>query len=215
MRFANCFVITLLCATAALAAQNDWLIVPGVRIGPITRSTTHSELDHIFGRANVVDEPVDTGEGPVPATVINKAKPDNSLVILWTGNQIRDVMICYPDTTKGCKWRTAEGITIGTGVERLQALNARPFEMEPWGSDLGGGVVSWKSGKLATAAGEGGNRSLGISLDYPQSPDGPTPEQRNWVDKVSIRAVHSLSSDDEAVRKLHPVVTRLSFAFHS
>ena len=215
MRFTNRLAITVLCAAAALqAGQNDWLIVPGVRIGPITRNTTHGDLDQIFGKANVVDEPVDTGEGPVPATVINKAKPDTSLVILWTGDHIRDVMICFPDTTKGCKWHTAEGVTIGTGVEQLQSLNARPFVMEPWGSDLGGGVASWKGGKLSFTFGEGLSRIIFMSLEYPESPEGPTSEQQKWVNNVSGPNVRTISSNDEAVRHLHPVVERLSFAFH-
>jgi hypothetical protein len=206
-------IVVLLIAAFARAEQNDWLIVPGQRVGPITRTTTRADLDRIFGKSNVTDKDVDTGEGPEPATVVDERTPADSLVIVWKDKQMSHVMICYPDGTAGCKWHTAEGITLGTDVEKLQTLNGRPFQFEPWGSDLGGGIGSWDGGKLETAFGEGLQRTFSVVLNYPQLPDSQTPEQRKWLDKVSAPAVRSLSSQDEAVRHMHPTVDRLVFKF--
>ena len=53
-------MLTLLVAMPLSA--HDYLIVPGVRIGPITPSSTESELRKIFGAAAVRGD-VDIGEG--------------------------------------------------------------------------------------------------------------------------------------------------------
>ncbi len=199
-------ILILLIAAFAQAQQNDWLIVPGQRLGPITRTTTRADLDRIFGKSNVMDKDVDTGNGPEPATVVDERTPADSLVIFWKSKEISGVMICYPDGTAGCKWHTAEGITLGTSVEKLESINGKPFQFNPWGDDLGGSVVSWQGGKLE-------NHTLGVILGYPESPDGPTAEQRKWVQQVSLPNVKVLSSDDEAVRQMHPTVERLYFQF--
>jgi hypothetical protein len=199
-------ILVLLIAEFAQAQQNDWLIVSGQRLGPITRTTTRADLDRLFGKSNVTDKDVDTGNGPEPATVVDEATPADSPVIFWNGKQIHDVMICYPDVRAGCRWHTAEGITLGTSVEKLESVNGKPFQVDPWGDDLGGSVVSWQGGKLE-------NHKLGVILGYPESPDGPTAEQRKWVQQVSLPNVKVLSSDDEAVRQMHPTVERLYFQF--
>jgi hypothetical protein len=62
-------VLALLCGTALAAEQNDWTIVPGQRLGPITAKTTRQDLDRLFGRSNINDRDVDVEEGPEPVTV--------------------------------------------------------------------------------------------------------------------------------------------------
>ncbi len=56
-------------------AQNDWTIVPGKRLGPIAASTSRMELKRLFGKSNVEDKPVDTGEGPEPASNLARVVP--------------------------------------------------------------------------------------------------------------------------------------------
>jgi hypothetical protein len=57
------FTLLVFSATSALAQQNDWRIVPRKRLGPITPETSRTDLDRLFGKANVQDQPVDSGEG--------------------------------------------------------------------------------------------------------------------------------------------------------
>ena len=65
MRFIK--VITLfavmMSAGAFQANAQNWQIVPGTSVGPITRSTSEKELIKIFGARNVKREAVDVGEG--------------------------------------------------------------------------------------------------------------------------------------------------------
>jgi hypothetical protein len=75
------FALVVLCAVSALAQQNDWLIVPGKRLGPITSDVTRADLDRLFDKASVKDKPVDSGEGPELATVVFPKMPAAGIAI--------------------------------------------------------------------------------------------------------------------------------------
>ena len=210
--FGFSFPVTLLCVTAAMAQQNDWVIVPGKRLGPITAATSRADLNRFFGNANVVDQPVDSGEGEEPATVVFPKMPAAALAIFWSDNRVRDVLGCYQHTIGPCRWHTQNGITIGTSIQQLERLNGRPFEIEPWGSDVGGVIVSWQSGRLEDLFGEGAGRRASIMLGWPESPNGPTPEQRPLIQQMDRQARCCLSNDP-AVRRLHPAVERMDVEF--
>ena len=98
--------IVILCAVAGLAQQNDWVIVPGKRLGPITPDTSRTDLERLLGKGKVRDQPVETGEGPEPGTVVFPDEPDAALAILWEPTlrgdsyydgrkRIREALICY------------------------------------------------------------------------------------------------------------------------
>jgi hypothetical protein len=70
-----------MCAVSGWAQQNDWLIVPGERLGPITSSMTRADLVRLFGKAQVRDEMFDPAEGPGLATVVFPKTPGRELVI--------------------------------------------------------------------------------------------------------------------------------------
>ena len=140
MKGQHIFALVVLSAVPLLGQQNDWLIVPGKPLGPIIANTTR--LDRFFGKVNVHDQPVDTGNGPEPATVIFFSKPEQALSLSWIGNKIGDILVCYPETTSHSKWHTEGGITLGSSIEKLEALNGRPFQCYPWVSDLGGNIIS-------------------------------------------------------------------------
>jgi hypothetical protein len=213
MNLLYALILIVLSAGPVLPQQNDWIIVPGKRLGPIAPNSTRADLDRFFGKANVHDQPVDSGNGPEPATVIYSSTPELALSIFWAGSRISDVMICYPESTTHCKWHTENGITLGVTVDKLETLNGHPFQFVIWGSDAGGNITSWQAGKLAPLFGEGEKRKLWLTIDYPQPPNGPTPEQSKWVGKVNGRDDILLSSQDEAVRHLHPTVSRLVAVF--
>ena len=201
-------VVTL----SALGAQPsyDWLIVPGNRIGPITATTSHTDLIRLFGKGNVEDKPMDTGDGPEPATVVFDGQVSKNLVILFKDDRITDVLVCYVGNGP-CKWHTASGVTVGTGIRRLEELNGAPFVAEPWGSDVGGNITSWQQGKLAGEFGDGGKFKILLALDFQSAPSGYSSEQRVAVDEFNKRK-QALSSDP-AMRRLRPTVSRITVFF--
>jgi hypothetical protein len=154
--------IFLICAASSGFAQtkavaNDWLIVPGVRIGPITTASTGADLRRIFGAANVKDGPIYVGEGSEePGTVIFGSDRTRSIAIRWRDpakQQGPTRIYACRGALKDCRWHTANGISLGTDLKTLEKLNGRPFEMSGFDWDYSGTVTSWEGGKLESTGG--------------------------------------------------------------
>lgn len=144
--------LALVFVAAACGGPNgaeDRTIVPGVRVGPITRTTTLADLRATYGAQNVRAEAIEAGEGETApgATVF----PDDSL---------RQVQVAFRDSSgtaprfvvirgDSSLWHTDRGVTLGTRLDRLTALNGRPFVLLGFGWDYGGTVASWNGGNLA------------------------------------------------------------------
>ena len=148
-------VLLLVAACRSPHGAEDRTIVPGVRVGPITRTTTLSDLRRIYGAGNVRPEAIEAGEGETApgATVF----PDDSLNQVQvafrdsSGTAPRFVVI-RGDTSV---WHTDRGVTLGTTLATLTALNGRPFVLLGFGWDYGGTVASWNGGSLAVDSGAG------------------------------------------------------------
>lgn len=202
------FACGMLCVTLVMAEQNDWLLVPGKRLGPIRSDATRSDLDRLFGKANVQDRPVDTGEGEEDATVVFPNVPPAALAIFWHDDRMERVMVCYQQQAGPCKWHTENGVSLGTRMQQLEQLNGRSFQIEPWGYDLGGNISSWLGGKMASVFGE----QLRLGLYFREGPTGYTPKQIKLLDEIGRQKRSPLSSD-LAVRQLHPTVVRMRMDF--
>lgn len=138
--------VALLAAPAA-AQKNDWLIVPGQRVGSITATTTRAELDELFGKENVHDGSFEGGEVPEAATVIYPGDSSAALAITWDRERPATIHICFSTQTGPCRWRTASGIRIGLPIRELGKLNGKGFQAGGFAQDRGQ-VVSWRKGAL-------------------------------------------------------------------
>jgi len=152
-------VLALLLAVAAACdssrAAEDLTIVPGVRVGPITRRTTLADLRRIYGSASVRTADVDVGEGETaPGAIIF---PDDSL---------RRAQVAFRDSAGSAPrfivvrgdtglWHTDRGVMLGSRLTRLGSLNGGPFVLLGFGWDYEGTVVSWNGGHLAADSGVG------------------------------------------------------------
>ena len=70
MRLGTAIAVGALLMGSAAAQKNDFLIVPGQRVGPITAATTRADLDTLFGKENVQDGNFDSSDVPEAATVV-------------------------------------------------------------------------------------------------------------------------------------------------
>lgn len=228
MKISLSLALSILSAASVVAQGNDWLIVPGKRVGPITPDTSRADLDTLFGKANVQDSTIDVGEGDIePATIVFPNQTGAFLAVLWerrwrdngrvpyeNRKRVSDLLICqayYLDPPPPCKWHTEEGVSLGTTLQKLEALNGRAFQMTAWVSDIGGNIVSWRGGMLAGYRDEKGT-GLGLHLDFPQPSQGPTPGRRLLYDSIKQEKGMMMSSDP-SVRGLRPVVTHMSLGF--
>lgn len=201
------WTLALLIAAGACGtprAAHDRTIVPGVRVGAITRTTTLADLRRVYGEANVRAEEVEIGEGETApgATVF----PDDSVRRVQlafgdsAGSPLRFVTI-RGDTSA---WRTDAGVTLGTGLARLNALNGRPFVMLGFGWDYAGTVVSWNGGRLAI------DSTLGrFILRLRPTVTGPTADSLTG----EVLGDREYPSDRPAMLRLEPVVHELLTIF--
>lgn len=96
----------------------DTLIMPGERVGPVTKNTSRQDLVKLFGAATLQDRTISgpEGIGTFSATRVNLGS-QRSFTVVWTDAKrtkaatIRDL---------GSAWKTPQGIGIGTSFAELR-----------------------------------------------------------------------------------------------
>ncbi|MEH2192771.1 MAG: hypothetical protein V7K98_09030 [Nostoc sp.] len=137
----------------------DTLIVPGERVGPITRTTTKQDLVKLFGASNLVDKTISGAEGigSFAATQVNlnqgrcltRSCSASTLLVVWSDNtrtkplDVRNL---------GSAWKTREGIGVGTPLSELRKKLGN-FKLYGLGWDYGGTILL-DSSKLARYQGK-------------------------------------------------------------
>jgi hypothetical protein len=203
--------VTLLSCQPKSQAPDD-LIVPGVRVGPVARTSTEQALLETLGNDAVKAE-ADTGEGPESGLMIYKDDPTRRLFVVW--NDEKPVLpsiiyICLGTLDAQCRWRTASGIGMRTTLQELEKLNGRAFKMVGWGSDVGGNVVSFEAGKLDQELMSSGR--LLVTLDHRYAKEGGyspllTREESDAVEGGFILSSHPV------LQKLNPYVRIMRLEF--
>lgn len=130
-------------------ADISWLIVPGVRVGAITRDAGELDLIRAYGLGNVRKQGIEVGEGIVEqGTVVFPNDPQKSAAILWKDLSNNRMPERIQITGSRSLWRTAEGITLGTSLREIERANGRPFVLTGFGWDYGGTIIGWQRGRL-------------------------------------------------------------------
>jgi hypothetical protein len=106
-----------------------------------------------FGGEHVQTAPVPWGgaEGDYnEGTVLFGKDPNARLEIFWrdTAGKRNPAWVSVRGTRS--RWRTPAGITLGTHLRMLETLNAGPFRLLGFGTDVSGTVMSWAEGRLVT-----------------------------------------------------------------
>lgn len=115
----------------------DTLVIPGERVGPVTRNTTRQELAKRFGQARLTDQAVNIGEGfTEPGTRVDLGS-ERSFTVIWSSTaRTKPVGV----RNLGPAWRTPQGISVGTPLNQLQQ-KLGPFQFFGFGWDYGGTVL--------------------------------------------------------------------------
>jgi len=143
-------VIALLCFFIKRPSKNDWLCIPGERVGPITSKTSEKQLIDFFGKENVQREQIVVGEGEgyETATFVFKDSKDE-IVVRWKEDGLFVKPLSVSVFKVGTQWRTPEGITIGTSLNELNEINGEEFSISRLGWQFGGYIGSWNNGTLS------------------------------------------------------------------
>lgn len=201
-------------ATGQSGTANDFLVVPGVRVGPITAKTVRTDLKGLFPAATIDEQELELDEGMVfPATMVDKGNQSQSLAIVWTGKTAdahpKQVYLCRGRRRGECKWHTAD-ISTGKTLLDLEAVNGGPFTIQGFGWGYGGSVISWDNGKLAKAD---CHSSISVAIDGARNRDGDLTMDLSEADRGTFTGNRPIESTTPALRKLNPVVTELLVIF--
>ena len=180
----------------------DFLIVPGVRVGPVDQKSTERALLALPG-AGAKAAQIYMGEGfEEPGVVLYPDDPSRRLEVVWRGSPPAPafVWICRGGKVP-CRWRTAAGVSMGTTLKELERLNWKPFKMSGCCFDYAGSVVSFEDGKLASY-------DQGLRLFLNLRTDGLSREEI-----APISGDRVISSSHPVLQKLNPRigVMRLDF----
>ena len=93
--------------------------------------------------------PLGASEGDmVPATVFFPDVPNRRIEVVWRdGNPAKGPRYVRL-RRRTTEWRTKEGVSIGTSLQRLEQLNGRSFHLAGFGFDYAATVTSWDGGRL-------------------------------------------------------------------
>lgn len=150
LMFTSIIIIEILVMVNCVFSKNEndeWLIKPGISVGRITKNSTETDLIKFFGKENVVRGKIPIGEGQsIDGTIIYKGTNDQ-LYVIWKNSftpPINRIII----RKKNTKWKTNDGITIGSSLNDLIKLNGKDFTISGFEWDYPGTIITWNNGKL-------------------------------------------------------------------
>ena len=116
---------------------SDTTVIPGERVGPVTRKTTRQDLVKLFGEARLTNQEVAVGEGfTEPGTRVDLGTEQSFSVVWSDASRTKAVAV----RNFGTAWRTPQGIGVGTPFAQLQQKLGQ-FELHGFAWDYGGTVV--------------------------------------------------------------------------
>jgi hypothetical protein len=98
--------------------SKDNLVIPGERVGPVTRNTTRQQLSKLFGESRLTDKSEFNHYENQKITYTEvKLSGNRSFTVVWSDNtRTKPVQI----HNLGSAWKTPEGIGMGTSLSELR-----------------------------------------------------------------------------------------------
>jgi hypothetical protein len=189
---------------SSAAVPDPWLIPADGKTGPINATTTLNDLVRSYGKKNVVEREIDVGEGQTePGVVVFPDDPLRAIEILWKDPKQKNAPKLAKIHGSASHWKTVHGISLGTSLKELEAINGKPFHLAGFGWDYPGTVYSWDDGLLASLQGH-----IALALDGSSDASALTESE--------LRAVagdQEISSHHAVMQKINPRVYQLIWIF--
>ena len=127
----------------------DWVCIPGQKVGPISQTSTEKDLINLFGSENVKREKLSLDEGViVEGTIVFPERPDQ-LIIEWVPGQLYQKPAMVRIEGEKSQWVTEQGIRIGSTLEELLEVNGEAIQFMGFEWDYSGLIESWgENGKV-------------------------------------------------------------------
>ena len=173
--------------------------------GLFGKEASQAKLEKAFGANNVTWAEVDGPDATkLNATVLYPRDPKRRLEVLWNSEEARSdtqVVAINGQST----WAAPKGVKLGMTIAALEKLNGKPFPMNGFKGDNGGGVKSWNGGALEKMPGD-----CKIGVRFAPAANSPAP---------AAGAVDVLTSDKEflsnapAMKPLSPKISEIIIGY--
>lgn len=163
--------LLLVCSSipvAEAASQTDNIIIPGERVGFLTRNITETELKRVLPENQIKRVLYDVGEGEYHCATEVFPNSDKTATIIWGSDKAlyepykdgdasqkrcdavesltspQSVMLDKQSTS----WRTKNNIGVGINLTQLEKVHGKPLIFSICECDYGGNVMNWPVPKL-------------------------------------------------------------------
>jgi hypothetical protein len=145
-----CFELLGVSGRAAGDGSSDYKIVPGTRVGTVAAHASEGRLMRRYGKNRVRRDriAIDDEGGSRLGTVLFPRSVDE-LKIVWRDrafDRARHVVL----SSAGSRWKTRDGVGVGTTLKELEIANGGEFEFAAFAWDGAGWITSWLGGRLAS-----------------------------------------------------------------
>lgn len=172
--------------------------------GPFAKDSTAERVASVFGKANVATESVDVGEGQSErATVVFGRDPTRRVEIFWADPEKQTGPINVRVRDPKSRWRGPGGVAMGTGLDVVERVNGRPFELAGFDWDLGGAATDWKGGTLAAVE---GNEDCNFTAVFEADPKAPASS------RAAVTGDQAFPSTNPDMRAVKPRVVQLGLS---
>ncbi len=150
------------------SGPNEWRLSAFDSLSRVGSGTTHAELVERYGTENLSEGETHLGEGEMaPATILFPDDSTRRLEIVWSDPQNRGGVERITLSGDRSMWWVAPGITLGTSLDSLVAMNGKPITFYGFDWDYGGTIADWNGGNLAGL--DSPERRVLIRLGYDDS----------------------------------------------
>ena len=149
------------------SSENKWICIPNKQVGLIEADADEEAIIAAYGKDNVIREEVGIGEGEYTAATIVFPNSPNELIVEWQEGLEYKKLSRIRIEQANAKWKTEEGIKIGTTLDELIEINGKDFKFYGFDWDYGGTTNDWEGGNV--------NPQLAVFLDT-KNPEGAPQE---------------------------------------
>ena len=115
---------------AVPAKLENFVIVPGNRVGPITMDSCNRDvIEQIYGPMAKADSVTIPGNQRDKGLVLFPDDPARRLEIWWFQPHSTTFPAMFRAEGEGSFWRTNTGIRIGSTLKQVEQINGRPFSL--------------------------------------------------------------------------------------
>lgn len=107
--------------------------------GVFGRASSAELVRKTYGAENVVDDVIHGSEGAeIPATIVYPDDPQRRMNFVWWDEEKREYLSLVELSPRQA---TPQGVRIGMGIEEVEKINGKPFELMGFWWDFGGGTI--------------------------------------------------------------------------